>query len=136
MQWCQESDLDAQMADLDAWLDRASGTSAYYIGLATDEAASYVGKYRRFFASWDSGNAPDALKKAVAALAVMEIAAASGNIAPGDLDESVWERKAQRARAFLRDLSTGTADLYVEWGIADDDQGGHRACVSVNRELP
>src|SRR5512146_913695 len=122
MQWCARADLDAQMNNLEAWLQKAPEDDAYYIKAATDEAASYLARYREFFAGWDDAQAPDKMKQAVAAIAVRAIAGASGNLAPNALSESIWERNANAALKWLRDLATGVAELYVDWNLPQEEQ--------------
>lgn len=124
------------MADLDKWLAKAEGTVEGYIAGATGLAASYLSRYRDFFTTWDGANAPAELKAAVASLAVMEVASASGNLAPQALDESIWERRRRAAIQWLRDLATGAAELDVDWGLEDEEPSGHRARMSINKGVP
>ena len=130
MQWCAEADLNTQMASYSVWLARVSGkTAADFIEPATDFAASYLGRYRDFFTAWDSAAAPDAVKRAVAAIALKDLAGASGNLAPADLEESPWEREYKRQLQWLRDVAAGTCELYVDWP-GSEEPSGHRAYVS------
>lgn len=119
------------MQKLEDWLAKAPQDDVYYIAAATDEAASYLSRYRDFFVAWDGAAGPDKLKQVVAAIAVRAIVGASGNLAPGAIEESIWERNAKDALKWLRDLATGVAELYVDWNLPQEEQAGHRACMSL-----
>ena len=67
------TDLEAQMADVQTWLERTGKSETVYIADASGLAASYLGRYREFFTAWES-NAPDEIKAAVAAIAAQGVA--------------------------------------------------------------
>jgi phage gp36-like protein len=119
------------MADYEAWIARTGKAWTTFADAATDFAASYLMRYRDFFTAWESAP-PDAVAKAVATIAVKDLAQASGNLAPGDLEESPWEREYKRALSWLRDVSSGAAELCVDWP-GSQEPSGHRAYISTRK---
>jgi phage gp36-like protein len=80
---------------------------------------------------WQS-NAPEAVVRAVAAIACHDIAAASGNLAPQDLEDSPWQRGYDDAIKWLREVGSGSAELNVDWPNVQESSG-HRACMSIRQ---
>ncbi len=116
MRWCDLDDMRGAMRDLDAFLERVpSRTWDEFAEAATGRAASYLGKYRQFFTSWDNAAAPQELRRAVAAIAVWDLASACAALAPQDLQDSPWRAQYDDAMNWLRDISARRADLAVHW---------------------
>jgi len=128
--WCTEGQLREQLPDIDALTEGAPNVADYVtrkIQEATDEAKSYLGRYYDFFTTWDSA-CPDAVRNAVLAIAIQRIAMRRARLMD-DPDASPYERDYQRAIAWLRDVSSGKAELAVDWPNRDE-RGGHVAVIA------
>ena len=116
MRWCDLDDMRGSMRDLDEFLERVPArTWQDFAEAATGRAASYLGKYRQFFTDWDNAAAPSEVRRAVAAIAVWDLASACAALAPQDLQESPWRAQYDDAILWLRDVATGKAEIAVDW---------------------
>lgn len=116
MRWCDLADMRAAMRDLDVFLEHVPHrTWQEFAEAATGRAAAYLGKYREFFNSWDNAQAPSEVARAVAVIAVWDLANACAALAPSDLGDSPWKGQYDDVMAWLRDLASGAAELAVDW---------------------
>ena len=131
--WAVVADIrDDQLPSADDFLGGIGDKDAYLtmkIENATDEAKSYLARYRFFFAGWTYNTVPRKLRDAVVTIAVHYITSRNTKLALTTQEKTTWERNYDRVLAWLKDLQKGNAELDVVWPMANDATSGHRAVV-------
>ena len=130
--WCTEKDVRGALSDLDSWLKNLEPNITDYIRGASGEAASYLGRYRKFFLMWNGGQAPPEVAGAVASIAVKDITGANASLSPGSVDKTFWEREYERTTQWLQDVRDEKAEIYYMWpGLTELQQDYGRAAKYI-----
>ena len=133
--WAEMTDIrDDQLPNTDDFLGGIADKDAYLtqkLKDATDEAASYLMRYKFFFAGWTAGTVPAKVRAVVTTIAVFYITSRLTKLAATTEQKTTWERNYDRAIAWLKDVQAGKAELDVVWPMAADATSGHRAVVGA-----
>lgn len=135
--WAKVTDIrDDQLPNTDDFLKGVTDADAYLsqkISDASDEAGTYLMKYKFFFPGWTADTVPAKVRAVVATIAVFYVTSRVAKLAPTMEQKTTWERNYDRAIAWLKDVQGGKAELDVVWPAASDATSGHRAVVGGTR---